>query len=158
MQPGRHDAANRLALYIVFGGLALLVMFLPIAKIIGDRKNQSPSAIVTDSPQAASPFVGVWFDEGYTSRVFIVEPGGTGERRVYQNALRVQTWNISWTADTSQMAISWRLPDAIVSTRYRLLDTNHMVDEQGERWSRLLGGVEALNQVEQKLAQGLIGK
>lgn len=158
MQPGRHDAANRLALYVIFGGLALMALVIQIAEFIGNRKNEPPGRVSSVPSQSNSPFEGVWFDEAYTYRVFIVQPYGTGERRVYQNSLRVQTWRIAWTADTSQMAISWQLPDAVVSTRYKLLDSNHMVDEYGERWTRLLGGVEALNQVEYKLGQGLIGK
>ena len=152
-QPGRHDAANRLALFVILGGLGLLMLLIPVAKIIGDRKNESPQAANVIPAQAASPFEGVWFPDGYVSRIYVLTGGGSGEFRLYQNSQLVENRPILWTSNGSSMSMQWTVPDGKVQVDYQLVDSDHMTDKFGERWNRLAGGTSALNQ-----AEGRVGR
>lgn len=137
----------------VLCGLLLLAAVIPIAGLIGDRKNAVafPAAIPQGEPESA--FEGVWFPDGYVSRVYVLASGGAGEFRLYQNSQLFERRALRWVATSTRLKVQWSVSDGHVEVDYQLTDANHMQSDTGERWNRLAGGIDALNGVERKVGR-----
>ncbi len=138
----------------------IALMVVPPLVLLGSGckpQNLSTQGVQASNAQA-SPFEGIWFPEGYVSRVMIAYPGGTGQMRFYSNNRLLKTRQSRWSDRGTFMEFESLLEDgSTITTIYRLRGKNALADENRvtgtEFWKRFLGTSEEFSQIEMRTSR-----